>query len=206
MASPHVAGSVALIHDWWRERNGGDDPSPAMDKALLVNTATDLKTPDIPNRNEGWGRVNLRALFDPQASRIYLDESVVLSDLAEAHSLSVTPADPTQPLRATLVWTDPPGAPAETPSTPALVNDLDLTVVTDTGVTYRGNTFKAGQSLPDGPADRRNNVENVFLTSPAGTYRIAVTAANLPADGAPELGDQTDQSFALVISNAVLAG
>ncbi|HEV3474102.1 MAG TPA: S8 family serine peptidase, partial [Actinomycetota bacterium] len=205
MASPHVAGAVALIHDWWRERNGGRDPSPAMDKALLVNTATDLKAPDIPNRNEGWGRVNLRALFDPQAARIYTDESVVLSDLGEAHSLNVTPADPTQPLKATLVWTDPPGVPAETPSTPALVNDLDLTVLTDTGITYRGNTFKAGQSLPDGPPDRRNNVENVFLASPSGSYRISVTAANLPADGAPELGDQTDQSFALVISNAILA-
>jgi hypothetical protein len=129
----------------------------------------------------------------------------VLSDLGQEHALNVTPADPSQPLRVTLVWTDPPGAPAENPTTPALVNDLDLTVATDAGTTYWGNTFKAGQSLPDGLADRRNNVENVFLASPTGTYRIAVTAANLPADGAPELGDQTDQSFALVISNAVLA-
>jgi subtilisin family serine protease len=205
MASPQVAGSVALIHDWWRERNTGDDPSPAMDKALLVNTATDLKTPDIPNRNEGWGRVNLRALFDPAASRIYADESVVLTDPGQAHSLNVTPADPTQPLRVTLVWTDPPGVPAEDPKTPALVNDLDLTVVTGAGLTYRGNTFKAGQSLPDGPPDRRNNVENVYLAGPSGTYAISVTAANLPADGAPGLDDQTDQSFALVISNATLA-
>ena len=205
MASPQVAGSVALIHDWWRERNAGDDPSPAMDKALLVNTATDLKTPDIPNRNEGWGRVNLRALFDPAAARIYVDESTILSDPGQALSLNVTPADPTQPLRVTLVWTDPPGTPAQDPKTAALVNDLDLTVVTDTGVTYRGNTFKAGQSVPDGPPDRRNNVENVFLSGTAGSYAISVTAANLPADGAPGVGDSTDQDFSLVISNAALA-
>jgi hypothetical protein len=34
---------------------------------------------------------------------------------------------------------------------------------------------------------------------------VSVSAFGLPADGVPGVGDQTDQDFALVISNAVLA-
>ena len=58
MAAPHVSGAVALITEWWRSFNAGANPSPAMAKALLVNGAVDMGTADIPNFNEGWGRVN----------------------------------------------------------------------------------------------------------------------------------------------------
>jgi hypothetical protein len=47
------------------------------------------------------------------------------------------------PLRATLVWTDPPGNPA---AGAKLVNDLDLIVTNlDTGEFYYGNDIPAGQ-------------------------------------------------------------
>ncbi len=50
MASPHAAGTAALITQWWREGQGdGADPSPALVKALMVNSAVDIKFPDIPN-------------------------------------------------------------------------------------------------------------------------------------------------------------
>lgn len=41
MAAPHVSGLCALLVEWWRNRTG-QDPSPALVKALLVNTAEDL--------------------------------------------------------------------------------------------------------------------------------------------------------------------
>jgi hypothetical protein len=202
MASPQVAGSVALIHDWWRERNDGADPSPAMDKALLVNSATDMKVRDIPNRHEGWGRVNLKALFDPTDSKILADQSVVLSELDASHDLQITTADPSKPLRVTVVWSDAPGEPG---AEPALVNDLDLSVTAADGTTYLGNFFVAGRSVADGEADRLNNVENVYLDAPSGSYSVSISAFGLPGDGVPGMGDQTDQDFALVISNAALA-
>ncbi|MDP9405665.1 MAG: S8 family serine peptidase [Actinomycetota bacterium] len=202
MASPHVAGSVALIHDWWRDRNGGADSSPAMDKALLVNTATDLRRPDIPNRDEGWGRVNLAALFDPTTERMYRDQSMVLTDPGDTSSLTVQPADPSRPVRVTLVWSDAPGAPG---AATALVNDLDLTVTTAAGGRYLGNSFVKGESVPDGAPDRVNNVENVYLPAGDGALTVDVRAHNLPGDGVPGSGDATDQDFALVVSNAVLA-
>jgi subtilisin family serine protease len=199
MSAPHVTGSVALTTQWWRGMQGSD-PSPAMHKALLVNTATDLElTEPIPNNDEGWGRVNLAALFDPQASRIYVDEEVVLGGLDETWTMEAELVDPTQPLKVTLAWTDAPGAPD---AAPALVNDLDLVVEGPDGLTFLGNVFAGGRSTDGGTPDRLNNLENVYVDGPAGSYRITVRAANLPAAAVPGAATEVSQDFALVVSNA----
>lgn len=56
-ASPHVAGSCALLIEWWRSRTGGRNPSPALLKALLINGAEDL------SGGENWRCLN-RTLAD----------------------------------------------------------------------------------------------------------------------------------------------
>jgi hypothetical protein len=132
MAAPHVAGSVALIHQWWRADTDGADPSPAMSKALLVNTAEPLRRSSRPDGNQGRGRVNLERLFDATATRVYIDEDVVLTEPDEEFVLDVTVTDPSRPLQVSLVWTDAPGAPG---ADPALVNDLDLVVEGPDGTT-----------------------------------------------------------------------
>jgi subtilisin family serine protease len=198
MAAPHATGAVALLTQWWRQRNAGADPSPAMSKALLVNTATDMGAADIPNRHEGWGRVDLGNLFDQGAQRAYVDQSVLFTDPGDQHTVQV-PVDGTGPLRVSTVWTDAPGAVG---ASPALVNDLDLVVTAPDGTVYSGNIFSKGVSIPGTTADRINNVENVFVNSPqAGTWTVEVRAANLPGDGVPFAGDATDQDFALVVSS-----
>ncbi len=65
MAAPHASGAVALATEWWRGFNAGANPSPAMAKALLVNSATSTWAGDIPNFNEGWGRVNVTKMIQP---------------------------------------------------------------------------------------------------------------------------------------------
>lgn len=198
MAAPHVTGSVALIAQWWKRAHGGEAPSAAMTKALLVNSATDMGVPDIPNVNEGWGRVNLRALLDPRADRIYLDQTEVLSKRGDVLDLEVRPVDPSKDMKVTLVWSD---APAVVNARSALVNDLDLVVRGD-GATWLGNAFEGGRTTRGGRADRREVVENVFIERPSGdSYRILIRAFNLPGDGIPG-GDATDQDFALVVTNA----
>jgi hypothetical protein len=203
MAAPHVTGAVALVTQWWRSRTVGLTPSPALTKALLVNTATDMAIPDVPNPNEGWGRVDLGTLFDPTAKRTYVDQKWVFTDPGDRRVFSVKAADPTKPLKVTLVWTDAPGTPQPDPTAPALVNDLDL-LVEGQKVTYLGNNFADGASVAGGAADRLNNVESVYIRTPGGKrHRVVVEAANLPGDGVPGAGDTTDQDFALVISNAL---
>lgn len=201
MAAPHAAGSAALVTQWWREGQGaGADPSAALVRALLVNSAVDLMFPDIPNINEGWGRIDLDALFRPGTGRLVRDGQDVLTDPGEVHSLPVT-VDGTSPLKVTVAWDDVPGDPA---AAAAIVNDLDLELVAPDGTVYRGNNFDRGWSVAGGDADRLEVLENVYVEDPAvGSWTIRVAAAALPGDGALEQGDATDQDYTLVVSGIV---
>lgn len=199
MAAPHVTGASILVHQWWH-RTRETLPSPAMVKALFVNTATDTGIPDIPNMNEGWGRVTLGELFAPREG-LDVDQTDVLSEVRQQEAYRLRVRDGRRPLKVTLAWTD---APAAAGAKVALVNDLDLVVQlldSDGSVEaeWAGNRFENGWSVAGGPRDELNNVENVFIQQPeTGTYRVVVRAANVPGDAIPGNGDATDQDFALV--------
>lgn len=196
MAAPHVSGAVVQLTDWWRTLNAGATPSPAMLKALLVNGAVDMGTADIPNANEGWGRVLTPSSMGEGVLREYRDQSTVFNATGEQQEITVGIPDPLQPLKITLVWTDAAGAVG---ANPALVNNLDLEVTTG-GSTYRGNVFAAGISATGGSADTRNNTEQVLVPVPGGDATITIKATAINGDGVPG-GDSTDQDFALVCSN-----
>ncbi|MCA9980743.1 MAG: S8 family serine peptidase, partial [Anaerolineales bacterium] len=200
MAAPQVSGALALITEWWRTWNAGANPSPAMAKALLVNGAVDMGTADIPNANEGWGRVNVTNVISGSAPVLYYDQTNLLTDTGQQWTLNVGVADPAQPVKVTLVWSDAPGAVGANPS---LVNNLDLVVVANSQP-YLGNVFTSGWSATGGTADTRNNVENVYLTSVTGGVNITVNATNIAGDGVPYNGDTTDQDFALICTNCTL--
>ena len=199
MASPHVSGAVVLATEWWRTFNAGADPSSAMAKALLVNGAVDMGTADIPNANEGWGRVNITNVVSPTVNTLHFDQPLIFDNSGEQWVLEVAVLDPSQPLKVSLAWADAPGAAG---ANPALVNNLNLTVVND-GTTYRGNVFSGGWSTTGGSADALNNLENVYIQNPGVSTFITIDAANIAGDAILYQGDATDQSFALVCSNCV---
>jgi hypothetical protein len=198
MAAPQVAGAIVLATEWWRGFNAGADPSPAMAKALLVNSAVPMGT--IPNTNEGWGRINITNMIDPATDVIYYDQTHTFTDTGEQWVLNVGVPDPSQPLKVTLVWSDAAGAVG---ANPALVNDLDLTVING-GNTYLGNVFSGGWSTTGGSPDVLNNLENVYIENPGGSATIIIDAANIAGDGVPGNGDPADQNFALICSNCAL--
>ncbi|MDX1998092.1 MAG: S8 family serine peptidase [Thermoanaerobaculia bacterium] len=200
MAAPHVSGAVVLLTDWWRDQNAGANPSPAMAKAVLVNNSVDMGTADRPNFNEGWGRVNITSALDSPVPVVYRDQTHTFDNPGETFTMTVGVPNPGQPVRISVAWSDAPGAIG---ANPALVNDLDL-VVEDGADTYLGNRFTAGWSATGGAADRRNNVENVFIQNPGSSVTLTITAFTLPGDGVPFSGDSTDQDFALVCSNCAL--
>jgi subtilisin-like proprotein convertase family protein len=209
-ATPEVSGAAALVRDWYLREHGGGSaaPSPALTKGILVNTASDLvggedgkggTMANVPNTDQGWGRVHMGRVLDSTV-RSYHDQTP--GDLLGASGESVTRAyqvaDPAKPVKVTLAFTDAPG-----PTTGnAFVNDLDL-VVDAGGSTFKGNVFAGGLSRTGGNADPRNNVESVFL--PAGTtgrISVKVVGTSIGGNGVPNVGDATDQDFALVVSNA----
>jgi len=198
MASPEASGALALVAQWWR----GFAPqplSPAMARALLVNHAVDMATPDIPNNNEGWGRINVTNIVQPGVDTVYVDQEATFDAPGEEWTMEIEVDDPGQPLKITLAWSDAPGALG---ANPALVNDLDLTVATG-GQTYRGNVFSGGMSTTGGSADTLNNLENVYVAAPGATATVTVHATAVSGDGVPFSGDATDQDFALVCNNCV---
>lgn len=207
MAAPFAAGSTVLITDWWRQEGRGT-PSPAMAKALLINGAVDAVggsgiNGNIPNNNQGWGRVNLNNVIRTGVPSLYYDQSNLLSNTGQQFSLPpLLRSDPTKPVKISLVWSD---AAAGTGANPALVNNLDLNVTVGASL-YRGNVFNTGWSVTGGAADTLNNIENVYLQNPGSTINISVNATNIAGDGVPYNGDTTDQDFALVIYNVILAG
>jgi subtilisin-like proprotein convertase family protein len=209
-AAPQVSGAAALIRDWYT-RTEGAAPSPALTKALLINTASDLaggqngKGDAIaagPNDDQGWGRVNVGAAIDA-TPREYRDQQDLLATEGGTSVHTYAVPDTSKPVKVTLVWTDAPGNTTGN----AWVNNLDLEVATG-GQAYKGNVFgSGGLSRAGGAADVRNNVESVYL--PAGTsgrFSVTVRATTLAGDGVPGAGDATDQDFGLVVSNAVAQG
>ncbi|MEA3337413.1 MAG: S8 family serine peptidase, partial [Chloroflexota bacterium] len=200
MAAPQTSGTIVLATEWWRDTQGGNDPSSAMAKALVVNGAVDMGTPDIPNIHEGWGRINSTNIISPAVPTLYWDLPVDFANSGESWQLSLGVIDPGQPLKVTLVWADAPGAVG---ANPALVNNLDLTVENG-GNTYLGNVFSGGWSQTGGAADSINNLENVYVESPGGDIDITVDAVNIAGDAILYNGDPTDQSFALVCNNCAL--
>jgi subtilisin family serine protease len=216
MSAPHVSGLSALLIEWWRNRTGGKNPSPAMVKALLINGAIDLVGgPDgaggtltnIPNNNQGWGRVSLQnmvlqAPLSDRGPKIFSDQRHAFTEPGQEHSLTISPVDTGRPLRITLVWTD---APAAAGDNPALVNDLDLEVVEiATNQRFKGNVFANGFSVAGGSFDQLNNTECVYLSNPSGLYEVNIIASAIAASANPTIPTPW-QDFALVIDNAEYA-
>lgn len=202
-AAPMVAGGAALAYEWLRSRSGAA-PSPALVKALLLNSTNYLSGAlaggDLPGPRQGWGLMNLGRAFET-TDRIILDE-----DASRTFTISGGPAfettgiigDAAKEIRAMLVWTDPPGS--STTNAP-YVNQLNLEVVVN-GVVYNGNNFKGQYSLPGGQPDILNNTQAVRLPpGTSGSLVVRVSPAVIAGDGVPGNGLPLDQDFALVVTN-----
>lgn len=196
MSNPLAAGGVAVVKDYYNKAYGLN-ASAALVKATIINSAVDMADENndgvndndfpIPNAHEGWGRVNLDGATDGTIQ--FVEEGTGLSTGgSQVFNVNATGG----PLKVSLVWSDFPST--ETASI-NLVNDLDLTVSGPSG-TFLGNVFSAGWSATGGTADRRNNVENVYIQNPAaGTYTVTVSAFNIP---------NGPQRFALVVDGGTL--
>jgi len=207
MATPTVAGSVALIREYYmtgwyptgtRNLAQGFVPSSALVKATLINSAREM-TGDgayrnsetyYPNNEQGWGRVTLddALFFRGDSSKLFVDDNASGLGTGSSHDYLISVGDSSVPFEVTLVWSDYPGMPFTSPN---LVNDLDLTVTSPSGTVYRGNAYQGsnpGQSEPDSTkVDHVNNVESVLVISAAtpGVWHVRVSGFNVPEGPQP---------------------
>lgn len=201
-SAPAVAGGAALVYYFLENRILGRPPSAAMVKAYLINAARYLTgsgaAGNLPSVSQGWGLMDLGRAFD-DTPRLWVDQTVILDGTGDEYTFTGMVADPSKPFRVTLAWTDAPGPTIGA----AYVNNLDLDVAVG-GTLYHGNHFSGRYSTPGGSPDPINNVEGVYLPpGTTGVFTVTVRGANIPGDGVPNVGDATDQDFALVVYNAL---
>jgi hypothetical protein len=222
MATPTVAGAVALIRQYYEEGwySTGEknivnafEPSSALVRATLINGAAEISgggayqnSTRYPNGDQGWGRVNLSnsLYFKGDSKRMWVVDNTLGVATCQTATYQIQVSDNTQPLEFTLAWTDYPGSPA---ASVQLVNDLNLRVTAPNGNVYLGNVFtsyKPGYSTTGGTPDNRNVEETVLLLPdnnkfPTGTYTVEVIGYNVPNG---EAGTSA-QPFALVVTGGI---
>lgn len=164
-ATAVASGVAALTREFIREQAMVSSPSSALVKGALINGATDLGDPDIPNAAEGWGQVNLERTVLPMDGSTPLDtffddKKSLEPGFGLLYSFDLNPS---HGLDLTLTWTDLAGSANAAQSESRLVNDLDLVLVSPDGTEWLGNNFVSGFSTSGGVADDVNNVERIRI-------------------------------------------
>ena len=229
MAAADASGTLALMQEFFQQRLGRTN-SPALMKALLINGARSVGNlydfnVTSPVNSQGWGLINLPATLPggltnvgaPAMPMVMSDQSAagaLATGQSRTYKVALSPSAVTQPLRVTLVWTDPPGNPV---ASVKLVNDLDLVVTNldSPDLIYYGNDIVTGNdynqawntnSPPN--VDRVNNVENIFLSPAQGVnsrlstnYSITVVGRRVNVNAVTAQTNNVCQDYALVISS-----
>lgn len=183
MASPAVAGGLALLYQRYRQLNGDANPKNGLMKALLCNGATDLG-PAGPDYGYGFGWMNLLRSVKMLEQGNYYNTTVNLN-ATNTHTITI-PAGLAQ-LKVMLYWND---SAAAVFATQALVNDLDLEVSGPSGIFFPQKLDTVPSQVnalaTTGP-DHINNIEQVVINNPvAGSYTFSVKGTTIPFAGQHE--------------------
>ena len=203
MATPNAAGAAALLLDWAHHLRPDWMPRASTLKALLIHSADDLGRRG-PDYTFGWGLIHTRAAAQLLRLQADLPESQTLiedtlSTTQTVHSYFFT-WDNVSPIKATLVWTDPPGTPTNGLDIrqPRLVNDLNLKIKGPTGLVSL--PWRLNPLTPSLPAQTgTNQVDNVEqiqigLPSSTGVYQLIVSTDQSLQSGT--------QAYSLILEGA----
>ena len=183
MSAPNVSGSIGLLLQHHQNLYGSNPLRASTLKALIIHTADEAGSYEGPDYKFGWGLMNtLKAVqvmqknYDRGGTHIY--EFVLNQGSIVEYQVR---SEGTEPLRATICWTDPAGTPPTVsldPTVSMLVNDVDLRIIGPGGNTFYPYILDpANPSAPAATGDNiRDNVEQVHISSPiAGLYTIRIS-------------------------------
>lgn len=167
MATPLVAGGLALIREYLRKKAGIANPSAALLKAMLIAGAQRLPgtAASIMDNHQGFGRVNL----DRSLMSVLLSVDGPGLTTGKKANMTFKVPKPGKTLRIVLCYSDFPGE--------TLVNNLNLIVTDPAGVRFIGNQ-PAGTGVLT--LDNTNNIEVTEAASArTGTWSVDVVASNV---------------------------
>lgn len=186
-SAPQVTGILGLWSQIYQSLFAGQKLNAASAKNLLIHTAQEAGNvgPDVWY---GWGFVDAKKgaelLVQKKQNKVIFEDKELKN--AKKNEILVK-TDGSQPLKATIVWTDPSNknsnyntySEAYNDRTSKLVNDLDLRV-TNVQTNEVHYPWKLDVNAPRNPATKGDNtvdnVEQVLIDQPAaGVYKIEVS-------------------------------
>lgn len=200
MAAPGVSASLLLLQQYHEELFSSYMKAATL-KGLALHSADDVQAPG-PDYRMGWGVLNTARAGEILKKKEYatiVEENTLQS--GETYSVIVN-ANGEEPLIASISWTDIEGSYINRGDlnsvTPALVNDLDISISKD------GSTFmpwKLNASNASAPATKGDNrvdpFERIDIDNASGEYVITISHKGDLQNGA--------QDFSLIISGVSLS-
>lgn len=178
MASPMATGGLLLLQQHFKEKNGYFMKAATL-KGLAIHNTDEAGITTGPDYRFGWGLLNLEKAANhitQNGLKSIISENTLTNGATFTQNVT---ANGTEPLIATLSWTDPEGAintGTVDLATPVLINDLDIRI-TNTNSTF--SPWKLNPASPSSAATKGDNnvdpIERVNIDSPSGSYTITVT-------------------------------
>jgi serine protease AprX len=200
MAAPNVAGSIVLLQQYYSELNNGAFMKSATLKGLVCHTADDDFVRIGPDPVYGWGLLNTKVAAETLLDADNGSAAIYENTLFFGDTFTTTfDAGNSNPISATLCWTDPAGAIQQNANStiPVVVNNLDVEITAPDGTIYypwRLNPVNPTGSALRNDVNNVDTVENIDIDSPSeGTYTLTVSMRGLVSEGS--------QDYSLIITS-----
>lgn len=177
MASPGVSGVFVLLQQHYSILNDGDYMLSATLRGLMAHTADEAGAFDGPDPKFGWGLINARKAAEVLTNDnefSIVEERTLLPQ--QTYTFEVE-ALGSEPLIATIAWTDPAGTAFQNTQTPGpvLVNDLDIRIEKN-GETFYPWRLADTNAAPAFQDDNFvDNIEKIEVNEPSGFYTVTVS-------------------------------
>jgi PKD repeat protein/subtilisin family serine protease len=190
MSAPNVAGALLLLQEYHYKLKGKYLLSSSV-KALAIHTALDAGLGEGPDYTYGWGLLDAEKAAvllnrSQHGNQFLLKEDTLFQNNNRNYKINSSNGEN---VIVTICWTDPAGtpvAPSLDPNNRMLVNDLDVRVISPSGVEFF--PWRLNGAQPSAAATKGdNNIDNVekieFQASENGEYTIIVNhKSNLSAN------------------------
>lgn len=182
MSTPTVTGTFTLLQQLYKRMHGDKIMRSSTLKALAIHTAKETGDDPGPDYRFGWGLIDAE-----QAAKTILNEdgvNVMIQELDLVNGQTITiPLQPVpdKKITVTIAWNDPYATPVAAtldPTTPMLVNDIDVKLAD-----LEGNEIFPWILDPASPATAattgdnfRDNVEKIeFLLPEDKPYNVVIS-------------------------------
>ncbi len=180
MSSPNVAGTLLLLQQHHKNVKGGFMRAATL-RGLAIHTADEAGTDPGPDYRFGWGLLNAEkaaVLITNEGTQSMIKENVLQQ--GKSYSFDIEPISSSQPLVATICWTDPAGqivlGSTIDLATPNLVNDLDIRITKNNQIFHPWKLTPADVEAAATTGDNTvDNVEKIEIENPNGTYTVTVS-------------------------------